>query len=68
MEKILQNVIMDELGKLRYNEVMYEGEVYHLAEKCCYDYNQLNVNLKDLIDSIYGRIYGSKDTVRSKVR
>lgn len=60
MEKILENIVLEELGKLRYKEVLYEGEVYCLAEKACYEYNQLNVDLKELLNDVYNSIYNSK--------
>ena len=60
MDKILQSIIVEELGKLRRGEVLYEGEVLMLAWKKCYEFNMLNLDLRELLDLIFGRIYGVK--------
>lgn len=57
MEKIIESIVLDELGKLRRQEVLYEGEVLILAKRACYEYNMMNVDLSDLLNTIYGRIY-----------
>lgn len=58
MEKILANVIREELGKLRWNEFLYEGEVLMLVKPILWEFNMLNVNLKDLMNLVYGELYG----------
>ena len=59
MEKFLAIAIKEELKKLRWNEFLYEGEVFMLIEPILWEFNMLNVNSKDLLNLVYGEIYGS---------
>lgn len=56
-EKLIQDRIVEELNKLRYKEVMMEGDVLTLYEKFAYDYNLMNGDRQADLDDLFFRLY-----------
>lgn len=58
MEKLLEELIREELELLKHYELMLDGDIATIAEKACYDYNMMNEDLSSLMNQVYWRIYG----------
>ena len=57
MDKILKKLIIEEFKKLRYKEVLYDGEVRYLVERELYNFNELNISVQEVMDKIYAEFY-----------
>ena len=57
MDKILKKLLTEEFKKLKYKEVLYEGEVRYLVERELYRFNILNTSVELIMDKIYADFY-----------
>lgn len=61
IHKIFKLKLLTELEKLRYSEVLYEGEVRCLLSEMCYEYNLMDEDCQDTVNIVFDQLYDKKD-------